>query len=648
VLPARSSPSPTTRPSGDRVLEDPRDARAEHGGRREAIVERIAAAALLACAVPLALAAFASHAVDVPLGVALVLVLVAPLNVVLLLVSRGRRARIAQAQHRLDLLAQERSRLQTAVRRLGDALAAKLDLAALNDIVLRGSIEALDADAGRLELGGAFEPSLLHIDAAGCSGVALEAALRGAQQTATPCRLERDGVWALALPFSFSSGESWARGAVAVARAKRPFRRDEEEVMRGLVERGRDVAADILANRRLRHQVLTDPLTGLGNRRRLLADAATLLDGAPLAGPIVLLLFDLDGFKSYNDTFGHPAGDAILKRLGARLAGAVARYGGAYRLGGDEFCVLFAAPPDAFDAAVSAAVGALQEQGENFAIDASYGAVLLPHETRDLDYAIQLADERMYAHKRGRSSSARDQTRDVLLRIIQTRHPSIARTSTVSEMCVRVGRRLGLSAGALDELERAAELHDLGKVAIPDEILDKRDALSESEWELIRQHSALGERILSASPALRRVALIVRSTHERYDGRGYPDRLAADAIPRAARIIAACAAYDAMTSERAYRPPRDSLDAREELRRGAGRQFDPEVVAIVLDELDRDEPGRDGGAHWAPPGQSVASVVSGLRDALARHDGAASDPITRPISGTRSISEERPVRARVT
>jgi HD-GYP domain-containing protein (c-di-GMP phosphodiesterase class II) len=146
-----------------------------------------------------------------------------------------------------------------------------------------------------------------------------------------------------------------------------------------------------------------------------------------------------------------------------------------------------------------------------------------------------------------------------------------------------------MNAEELDELTRAAELHDVGKVAIPDAILNKPGKLDATEWEFMRQHTILGERILSAAPALRPVALIVRSSHERWDGAGYPDGLAGESIPLAARIVAVCDAFEAITSARCYRKARSLDAARAELHRAAGSQFDPAVVEVFLDELDRHE-----------------------------------------------------------
>jgi len=570
-----------------------------------------------ACIAPLGL--LVAHAArNHPAEVLLIL----PLNCVLLLLSRDRSARIEQAQRRLDVVARERTRLQTAVGRLGDALAAKLDLEALTDIVLRGSIEALDADAGRLILSGPVDPRTVEIASTKLLEPALKAAVETSRAEERPCQLERGGVWALALPFGFSSELGPAKGALAVAREGREFRADEEAVMRGLVERGRQAAADIVDHQLLRKQVLTDALTKLGNRRKLAADLDERLASASQDRPLVLILFDLNGFKGYNDTFGHVAGDAVLARLGTRLADAVAVHGTAYRLGGDEFCALLSAPASELEAVVAAAAHALEERGEKFTIGASYGAVLLPHEATSLDYALRLADERMYARKKVRPSQAGEEMRDVLLRIMQARQPSLQEhCSEVAELCLRVGRRLEMTVGELDELARAAELHDVGKVGIPDAILEKPDVLTETEWESMHQHTVLGENILNAAPALRSVAVMVRATHERWDGHGYPDGLAGEGIPLGARIIAACDAYGAMTTDRCYRGRLEHDAACEELSREAGRQFDPKVVALLLDELSSGGLSPlEVGDSPATLAQTVEEVTADLRDTLERHE----------------------------
>jgi two-component system cell cycle response regulator len=329
-----------------------------------------------------------------------------------------------------------------------------------------------------------------------------------------------------------------------------------------------------------RHEAVTDALTGLGNRRKLVDDLSRLLDGeAP--DPALLALFDLDGFKGYNDTFGHPAGDALLARLGGKLADVAGTSAAAYRLGGDEFCLLAPVAGHDIERLLHRASEALSEQGEGFRVGSSFGAVLLPEEAADPSRALQVADERLYSQKRSRQADER--TVQALLDTLSAVDPDLEdHLQGVSSLARAVARSLGLRGDELDELVRAARLHDLGKVAVPDEILRKPGPLDEREWAFVRQHTLVGERILRASPALHGVASIVRSTHERWDGAGYPDGLAGEEIPLASRIICACDAYDAMISERTYRPARPPQEALAELERCAGTQFDPTVVRVLV------------------------------------------------------------------
>jgi two-component system, cell cycle response regulator len=337
----------------------------------------------------------------------------------------------------------------------------------------------------------------------------------------------------------------------------------------------------------------TDSLTGLRNRRCLLSDLEVELELASVASPRALLLFDLDGFKEYNDAFGHPAGDGLLVRLAGRLQEAVGPAGVAYRLGGDEFCVLVAPGRDGIDPILATCSAALNERGEGFEVTSSFGVVVLPEEANTATLALQLADRRMYARKGGRRMSAGRQSRDVLLRTLSERRPDLqVRLRDTGELALAVGRELQMGPEGLDEVARAAELHDVGKIAVPDAILDKPGALDPVEWSFMRRHPLIGERILLAAPALRPVARLVRSSHERWDGTGYPDGLQGDEIPLGARVVAVCDAFDAMTTERPYREPIAEADALAELRRCAGTQFDPMVVEAFCRVMARDHPAR--------------------------------------------------------
>ena len=344
-------------------------------------------------------------------------------------------------------------------------------------------------------------------------------------------------------------------------------------------------------NARLFQSTQTDDLTGLRNRSRLLLDLHdAIADGDPRM-PSTLLMLDLNGFKSYNDSFGHPAGDALLRRLSERLREA-AEGGAAYRIGGDEFCVLLPPAREPSRSAAARVAASLREQGEAFEIRAAMGAAMIPAEAHDPLHALQLADRRMYEDKSSSRSSARSQAKDVLMRALREREPELGEhVDQVAALAISVAKRMGIEGEPLDVISRAAELHDIGKMAIPDSVLNKPAPLEPDEWRFIADHTIVGERILRAAPALTPVAKLVRSSHERWDGDGYPDGLPGKKIPLGSRIIFACDALQAMTSNRPYAAAIPLKEAVAELKSCAGSQFDPEVVAALCAELAEFPPG---------------------------------------------------------
>ncbi|MFN8160926.1 MAG: diguanylate cyclase [Solirubrobacterales bacterium] len=379
---------------------------------------------------------------------------------------------------------------------------------------------------------------------------------------------------------------------------------------------------------------LTDNLTGLGNRRALMRDLETALRDAAAGEPRSLILFDLDGFKHYNDSFGHPAGDALLSRLGASFRGAVGPHGSAYRMGGDEFCAIVRTDTLKEESILAGACAALSESGSGFTVRPSHGSAALGLEAADAGSALQLADQRMYRAKHGREGTFKE-TRAILLSILQEREPGLdEHLHEIARLARGVATELGLGNEQTDIVVRAAELHDIGKMAIPDAILHKCGPLSEQEWGVMRRHTVIGERILNSVPALRPVAQVVRSTHERMDGAGYPDGLAGEAIPLAARVIAVCDAYNAITTGRAYDSVRSHSEAMAELRRCAGTQFDPRVVDSLAGA--RGEGGRAEGAR-GEGGRAEGARGEGSRAEGARAEGARAD---RPAGSARAPVRE--------
>jgi diguanylate cyclase (GGDEF)-like protein len=376
----------------------------------------------------------------------------------------------------------------------------------------------------------------------------------------------------------------------------------------GQAHRERDTLEALRAE--AERQARTDALTGVANRRYLverLEDAlARDADGA------AVLLLDVDHFKRLNDAYGHATGDAVLVEVARRIRGAVRDVDDVARWGGEEFCILCRRVPDD-DALFALAEGvrlAIERRGIDVggvevAVTASVGAVRAAADLRHLDDLVDAADRALYAAKR----RGRNQTRlyrDWSFEDFVAEDPeairlaeALALTASVREemsplhplqvadLSARTAERLGLPSAIVLRARLGGWLHDVGKVALPDQLITKRTALDEADWDVMRAHTLIGEEIIRRISGLREAAGAVRSHHEQFAGGGYPDGLVGEEIPIEARIVAVADAYSAMTSARPHAAPLERDEALAELRRCAGTQFDPEVVralAAVLEE----------------------------------------------------------------
>jgi diguanylate cyclase (GGDEF)-like protein len=354
---------------------------------------------------------------------------------------------------------------------------------------------------------------------------------------------------------------------------------------------------------------LTDPLTGLGNHRsfheRLQRE---LVDAEEKGASLALCLVDFDDLKSVNDQFGHPVGDLVLGQVASRL-----RQGGeAFRLGGDEFAVLLPRLDERQATAIARSiverVAALDVEGVG-AVTVSAGVATYPTHGTGRDELIRLADSALYWAKKDGKNRVRAYAAESILRadleqLAETPDraaqyraaESLAKavderdaytgshSQRVGDYSARIASRLGADEQAVELTRLAGNLHDLGKLAIPEEVLRKGDSLTQAERLILERHPQIGYRMLE-SLGIEPVAEWVLHHHERWDGAGYPDRLAGDQIPLGARIIHVADAYDAMTSDRAYRRAMPQPDALAELERCAGTQFDPAVVKALAEEL---------------------------------------------------------------
>jgi diguanylate cyclase (GGDEF)-like protein len=360
-------------------------------------------------------------------------------------------------------------------------------------------------------------------------------------------------------------------------------------------ERLRELEAQ-LAERRSR-----DPRTRLLALDAFLATAESRLRAAEAAGtPVATVVIDIDGFRELNARRGRAAGDAALAGLSDHLRRLTRGSDVLGRSGADEITILMPGTdvqgaqvccerligvlergevPLAGHIAVSAGI-ALYEPGDSL-------GDLLAAAQAGLDHARALGGGRCSTQIRGDDDQIADPAQAAVIEalantLLERDRYTGEHSEDVVELVRGVGRQLGMPEREIETIAAAALLHDIGKVAIPDTVLHKPGALTDAEWELMREHPVIGERILAAVPGMSRIAKIVRHEHEHWNGAGYPDRLLGDDIPMGSRIILACDTYSAITTDRPYRKARSHSEAIAELARCAGTQFDPKVTEALI------------------------------------------------------------------
>jgi diguanylate cyclase (GGDEF)-like protein/PAS domain S-box-containing protein len=373
-----------------------------------------------------------------------------------------------------------------------------------------------------------------------------------------------------------------------------------DAVISDVTERERARIGLQLAREEAERRSRVDPTTGLFNRHHLIDVARRELARSQRENTSpALVLLDVDRLRDVNERRGHAAGDAVLRELAGRLSHSVRTYDTISHVGGGRFAVLV---PDLRDGqalrricdeiAATLTKEPLRSAGREVRVTVSAGGAR-SHPGTTVDALLHTAEMALATAKRNGSGQpavedsrlVEDETGEAVRVAATLARAAAVREGVphehevgVAELAELVGRELGLPESLQGDLRLAGLLHDVGTIAVAGAVLSKPGPLDEDEWALLREHPSIGADMVARIPGLARTQLAIRHHHERFDGEGYPDRLAGESIPMAARVLAAVDAYTAMTEIRPYRDARDRAEALEELRRNAGTQLDPSVV----------------------------------------------------------------------
>ncbi len=369
---------------------------------------------------------------------------------------------------------------------------------------------------------------------------------------------------------------------VSIADSAAPIRDAAGQIF-GAVLVFRDVSAEKKQQEKVLHMSYHDGLTGLYNRRFMDEEISRQDDFGAL--PVAIIMGDINGLKLSNDVFGHSEGDKLLKKAAALIQENCREADIISRWGGDEFLILLPRTTTRIAEEIIKKIqyACFHDKEGNMRLSIALGCAAKSNPTESLWQVVKEAEECMYRFKLLEGKSYRN-------KIISTLQATLLEKSIETEKhaerlkhyCLAVGKKFKLSPKELDELALLATLHDIGKVAISENILKKPGPLTSKEWAEMQKHSAIGCRIAQNTPELAPVAEYILAHHERWDGNGYPGGLAGSEIPLLCRILAVADAYDAMTQDRVYRKAMSREDALAEIERNGGTQFDPLVVTMFL------------------------------------------------------------------
>ena len=365
---------------------------------------------------------------------------------------------------------------------------------------------------------------------------------------------------------------------------------DKDGDVAGVVGLILDVTEKKEAEEKLKRLSFTDILTGLYNRTYFEEKAQELLREEYL--PVGVIMGDANGLKLVNDTLGHSQGDALLKLIANLLKDVCSERQLIFRTGGDEFVILV---PNTTEYECEHIIRKIFKQCRNYKHDLidvsiSLGSSITDNLNKSIYDALKEADDKVYRQKLLQKNSLSSSMMYSLQMGLQTKSlETEEHTDRVLEHSLAIGERLYLPMSVMDELTLVAKLHDIGKIGISEDILLKQGKLTDDEFEIVKTHAEKGYRIIKASNQLDNVAKGVLTHHERWDGKGYPLELKGEGIPLIARIVSVADSYDAMTNNTIYKKTLSKEEAIEEMKRCAGKQFDPNIIKVFVEYLEETE-----------------------------------------------------------
>ncbi len=348
----------------------------------------------------------------------------------------------------------------------------------------------------------------------------------------------------------------------------------------------KDITSRKKAEEGLLHLSYYDQLTGIYNRRFFEEELIRLDTKRNL--PLSIIMGDINGLKLVNDSFGHANGDEYIKETAKIIKTACRADDIVARLGGDEFVILLP-KSDADEAAML--IGRIEKQilkhkVGNINLSVSFGLDTKQNEEQEILGILANAENHMYRHKIHEHSSIRGKTIDIIMNtLFEKSSRESLHSKRVSTICESIASKMNFEKSDVSQIRTAGLVHDIGKIGIDETILNKNGSLSDYEFIEIQKHSEAGWRILSSSIEFSEVAEFVLNHHEKFDGSGYPSGKKGEEIPIESRIIAIANAYDAMTSDRSYRNKISDKEAKKEIKRCCGTQFDPQIAELFINDV---------------------------------------------------------------